>query len=162
MIGGRAVTDAVMEQIRQAQEMNVGGDPAGARAILEGLWVSADAPLHRCAIAHYLADLQESVDDELRWDELALQAFPDVSDERTREYDDTWRARAFLPTLHLNLADVHRRAGHPERARHHLTEAAAAVDALPGDEYGAMIRDALDKVRAAVEAGSTVPLMPAG
>jgi hypothetical protein len=154
------VTDAVMEEIRKAQETNLGGDPAGARSILERLWQTADDPLHRCTIAHYLADLQGSVQDELRWDERALQAFPDLTDERAREYDDTWRARAFLPSLHLNLADVHRRAGNGERARHHLAEAGAAVDALPADDYGAMIRDALDKVREAVDAGSTAPLAP--
>lgn len=156
------MTDTVMEKIREALERNAGGDRAGARATLERLWETAGDPLHRCTVAHYLADLQDSVADERHWDELALQAFPELTDERAREYDDTWRARAFLPSLHLNLADVHRRAGTVERARHHLAEAAAALDALPADDYGAMIRDALDKVREAVDSGSTAPLTPAG
>ncbi|WP_307248670.1 hypothetical protein [Catenuloplanes indicus] len=147
-----------MDEIRRAQEMSVAGDRAGARTVLEGLWDSAGDPLHRCSVAHYLADLQDTVADELRWDERALAAFPDLTDERTRAYDDTWRARAFLPTLHLNLADVHRRAGHPDLARHHLAETTAALDALPGDDYGAMIRDALVRVRDALAAGSTAPL----
>jgi hypothetical protein len=110
------MTDAVMEEIRKAQELNVADDKAGARAILERLWETADDALHRCSIAHYLADLQGSVEDELRWDELALAAFPDLTDERIRAYEDSWRARAFLPSLHLNLADVHRRAGHENRS----------------------------------------------
>ncbi|WP_122982169.1 hypothetical protein [Actinoplanes teichomyceticus] len=150
-----------MEEIRRAQEMNLGGDRAGARATLERLWETADDALHRCTIAHYLADLQGSVEDELRWDELALREFPGLTDERAREYDATWQARAFLPSLHLNLADVHRRAGNRGRARHHLTEAVAALDALPADDYGAMIRDALDEVREAIDTGSTAPLRPA-
>ncbi|WP_106328249.1 hypothetical protein [Actinoplanes italicus] len=149
-----------MEEIHRAQQLNVGGDRAGARAILERLWETADDALHRCTIAHYLADLQGSVEDELHWDQLALQAFPDLTDERAREYDDTWRARAFLPSLHLNLADVHRRAGNREPARHHLAEARWALGALPADDYGAMIRDAADKVREALDAGSTAPLTP--
>lgn len=147
--------DAVMEEIRKAQEMNVAGDRAGARAILEQLWETTEDALHRCTIAHYLADLQGTVLDELRWDERALAAFPDLTDERVLAYDDTWRARAFLPSLHLNLADVHRRAGHESEARHHLAEATAAIDELPADDYGAMIREALGKVREALDSGST-------
>ena len=154
------MTDAVMEQIRKAQELSVAGDEAGARAALERLWGTTDDALHRCTIAHYLADLQSSVEDELRWDELALEAFPDLSDERTRAFDDSWRARAFRPSLHLNLADVHRRAGHDKQARHFLGEATAALDELPADDYGAMIRDALSKVREAIDTGSTAPLVP--
>ncbi|BCJ44395.1 hypothetical protein GCM10010168_12090 [Actinoplanes ianthinogenes] len=154
------MTDVVMEEIRKAQELNVAGDKAGARAALERLWGTTEDPLHRCTIAHYLADQQDSVEDELRWDELALAAFPDLTDERTRAGDDSWRARAFLPSLHLNLADVHRRAGHEKEARQFLGEATAALDELPADDYGAMIRDALSKVREAIEAGSTAPLVP--
>lgn len=154
------MTDAVMEEIRKAQELNVLGDKAGARAALEGLWGTTDDPLHRCTIAHYLADLQGSVEDELRWDELALEAFPDLTDDRTRAFADSWRARAFLPSLYLNLADAHRRAGHEEQARHLLGEATAALDELPSDDYGAMIRDALTKVREAIDTGSTAPLVP--
>jgi hypothetical protein len=154
------MTDVVMEEIRKAQELNVAGDKAGARTALERLWGSTEDPLHRCTIAHYLADLQDSVEDELRWDELALAAFPDLTDERTRAFDDSWRARAFLPSLHLNLADVHRRAGHEKQARHFLGEATAALDELPADDYGAMIRGALSKVQEAIEAGSTAPLVP--
>jgi hypothetical protein len=154
------VTDVVMEEIRKAQELNVAGDKLGARAVLERLWGTTEDSLHRCTIAHYLADLQDSVEDELRWDELALAAFPDLTDERTRAFDDSWRARAFLPSLHLNLADVHRRAGHQKEARHFLSEATGALDELPADDYGAMIRDALNKVREAIEAGSTAPLVP--
>jgi hypothetical protein len=154
------MTDVVMEEIRKAQELNVAGDKAGARTALERLWGTTEDPLHRCTIAHYLADLQDSVEDELRWDELALAAFPDLTDERTRAFDDSWRARAFLPSLHLNLADVHRRAGHEKQAWHFLGEATAALDELPADDYGAMIRDALNKVQEAIEAGSTAPLVP--
>ncbi|GIE76362.1 hypothetical protein Aph02nite_23120 [Actinoplanes philippinensis] len=153
--------DVVMEEIRKAQELNIAGDRAGARAALEFLWETTQDALHRCTIAHYLADLQDSVEDELRWDELALAAFPDLTDEGTRAFDDTWRARAFLPSLHLNLADAHRRAGHEKQARHFLGEAVAALDELPVDDYGAMIRDALGKVREAIEAGSTASLVPA-
>ena len=36
----------------------------------------------------------------------------------------------------------------------------AALDELPADDYGAMIRDALNKVQEAIEAGSTAPLVP--
>ncbi|BBH68653.1 hypothetical protein ACTI_53380 [Actinoplanes sp. OR16] len=143
------MTDTVMDGVRRAQEMNVGGDPDGARALLEQLWPRAGDAMQRCWIAHYLADLQGSVEQELRWDEIALAAYREIGDGD----------RAFLPTLHLNLADVHRRAGHDEQARRHLGEAVAVLDALPDDDYGALIRGAAGKVRAAL--GTTAPLSPA-
>ncbi|MEV6345608.1 hypothetical protein [Actinoplanes sp. NPDC051851] len=154
------MTDTVMDEVRGAQETAVAGDRAGARVILERLWASTGDALHRCTIAHYLADLQDSVEDELHWDTLALSAFPGLTDERARSYDASWQARAFLPSLHLNLADVHRRAGHPDEARQHLAAAEAAVDVLPTDDYGTMIRAALTSVREALATGSTAPLTP--
>lgn len=68
------------------------------------------------------------------------------------------QVRGFLPSLHLNLADCHRRLGDPTHARDHLAEAQRSVDALADDDYGRMLRDALQHVRDALDVGSTEPL----
>ncbi|MER5457209.1 hypothetical protein ABT008_20705 [Micromonospora sp. NPDC002389] len=152
-----------MAAIGVAVETGRAGDRAGARDALERLWetigVDGDA-LHRCTVAHFLADLQDSVTDELTWDQRALAAITDLSEERARRYHDSLRVRAFLPSLRLNLADAHRRAGDAAEARRHLAAAEADLDALPDDGYGAMIRSGVARARQALDAGSTAPLTP--
>ncbi|MFC7533272.1 hypothetical protein [Actinoplanes sp. GCM10030250] len=157
------MSDDTMIAIGQAVERGRAGDQAGARLALAELWETVgdhgDA-LHRCSIAHYLADLQESVADELLWDQRALGAVTDLSDERAQQFNTSLQVRAFLPSLRLNLADAHRRAGDFAEARHHLAAAVEDLDALPQDDYGAMIRAGVDKARAALEARSKEPLKP--
>jgi hypothetical protein len=153
--------DGVMAEMGAAIERGRSGDRAGARDTLAALWerVGDDGDaLHRCSIAHYLADLQDSVADELRWDQRALAAAGDLSDGRARRYDDSFRVRAFLPSLHLNLADAYRRSGRAVEAREHLRTAIEHLDALPADEYGAMLRAAVVRVRDQLAAGSTAAL----
>ncbi|SCL71286.1 hypothetical protein GA0070608_4599 [Micromonospora peucetia] len=153
--------DEVMANIGRALELGQAGDRANARDALTELWgrigYAGDA-VHRCTVAHHLADLQESVADELMWDRRALAAVADLDDQRVQRHDVSLRVRAFLPSLHLNLADGYRRAGDVERARHHVTVAAPLVAELPDDGYGAMIRDAISRVTGLLDTGSREPL----
>jgi hypothetical protein len=143
--------DNVMTAMAAAVEQGRAGDRAGARQALEQLWEKAQGDaLHRCSIAHYAADVQDSVTDELMWDERALAAATELTDERTQEFDASMQVRALLPSLHLNLADAHRRAGNAAQARHHLAAATAHVDILPDDAYGQMIRSGIEKNQAAL------------
>lgn len=110
---------------------------AGARAALEALWVRVGDdgdPLHRCSIAHYCADLQDAVADELEWDRRALAAVGGLSDERARRFHDALQVRGFLPSLHVNLADAYRRHGEAGPARHHLQLAVRHLGVQP--RYG--------------------------
>jgi hypothetical protein len=132
-----------------------GVDPAAGRRALEKLWDElgerADA-LHRCVIAHHLADLQEEAAEALRWDQRALAAVfgPGVPlDEGLR---------GFLPALYLNLADSHRRVGEFEVAGMQLAIARGHLDVLASDAYGALIRARLRGVEDALAAGSVEPL----
>ncbi|WP_433206382.1 hypothetical protein ACQP00_39440 [Dactylosporangium sp. CS-047395] len=127
------MTDDTLTRIGTAVERGRSGHRAEAREALTLIWstLAADDNLHRCALAHYLADLQDDPAAELEWDERALEASTGLP---------TAQAASFLPSLHLNLADVHRRLDHPARAREHLALARAHEQHLPDDDYGAMIR----------------------
>ncbi|MFD0365830.1 hypothetical protein ACFQZZ_30705 [Nocardia sp. GCM10030253] len=132
-----------------------GGDPEAARRLLEELWNEIGAsgdPLHRCLIAHHLADLQDTAEGALLWDQRALAAVfgPGVPlDEGLR---------GFLPALYLSLADSHRRVGDFDAARMQLAIARGHLDILANDAYGAVIRAKLDNVEAALAAASKEPL----
>ncbi|MGY1761927.1 hypothetical protein ACI79G_09185 [Geodermatophilus sp. SYSU D00779] len=150
-----------MAQIVAAVELGRGGARAEARQRLTGLWerVGPDGdPLHRVTLAHFLADLQDDVRAELRWDERALAAAGALTDERARQHDAALRVRGVLPSLHLDLADCLRRLGDAPGARRHLAAAASSIDELTDDAYGRMVRAGLWHVQEALGAGSTEPL----
>jgi hypothetical protein len=121
-----------------------------ARALFEQLWAQiggADGdPFYRCVLAHAMADVQENVRQELRWDLAALAAADLVSDERVARAGIAGSVAGFYPSLHLNLGDCHRRLGEIERARDHLERARASLDALADDGYGRMIRAGVDRL----------------
>ncbi|MFF5565147.1 hypothetical protein ACFY7Z_30280 [Streptomyces sp. NPDC012623] len=69
--------DAVMTRIGQAAMLLHGGDREEARNRLGALWAEigeSGPPLHRCTLAHYMADTQDDPGDELAWDLRALTA----------------------------------------------------------------------------------------
>ncbi|OXM73014.1 MULTISPECIES: hypothetical protein [Amycolatopsis] len=111
-------------------------EPAEARRILLRLWEEGPA-VDRCAAAHFLADRQDSPEEELRWDLRALEV---------ARAADPAEVRGFFPSLHLNLGDVYRRLGDVRRAREHLAEAQAEIGTLADDGYGGMIRDGIARL----------------
>lgn len=138
-----ASDDAVMTRIGQAVMLHRGGDREEARNRLEELWCDFGAQgdaLHRCTLAHYLADTQDDPSTELTWDLLALRAAAEAERGRPRAVT---RVRAFYPSLHLNLAADYLRLRRREEARDHLRRARRACAVLSDDDH-------VDGVRAAI------------
>ncbi|MEV0926944.1 hypothetical protein AB0I99_17770 [Streptomyces spongiicola] len=138
--------DAVTTRIGQAIMLLHGGDREEARNRFSALWeqLGQDGdPLHRCTLAHYLADTQDDPGDELAWDLRALAAADALGRERP---DAAVAARGFYPSLHLNLAADYLKLHRPEAARAHLDRARAASAALGDDGYGDGVRAAIDRL----------------
>ncbi|MFB9393533.1 hypothetical protein ACFPM3_25270 [Streptomyces coeruleoprunus] len=130
-----------MTRIGQATMLLHGGDREEARNRLQDLWgqIGADGdPLHRCTLAHYMADTQDDPGDELAWDLRALTAAESVGEGRF--------TRALYPSLHLNLAADYLKLRRPDAARIHLDRARAASDVLEDDGYGTGVRAAIDRL----------------
>ncbi|MGW4054538.1 hypothetical protein ACWENA_27300 [Streptomyces sp. NPDC004779] len=144
-----AAPDPTMEAIGHAVVRGRSGDTASARRELLGLWsgigVTGD-PLHRCSLAHYLADLHEDPAQALAWDIRALDAADAVTDHRVQEHHAGLRIAGFYPSLHLNLADDYRRLGSFEAATEHIDAARTHAPSLPQDPYGDLIRGAIQEV----------------
>jgi hypothetical protein len=144
--------DPTMARIGEGIALRERGDRAGARRLLEETWTAiggeAGDPLHRCALAHSMADVCDDVTEELRWDERALAAAAAVTEEQAARAGMTAGVAAMYPSLHLNLADCHRRLGDLAAARAHLALGQAAAGALPDDGYGQLIRGGLDRLAA--------------
>jgi hypothetical protein len=150
--------DPMMTAITDAVTAGRSGDTSLARTRLEQLWDEIGTqgdPLHRCTLAHFLADLYDDAADSLVWDERALEAADALDDARVQEHHASLQIRGFYPSLHLNLADDHRRLGDFGTAGEHLDAARRYADALSGDGYGAGVLGGIDNVAAAIAARST-------
>ncbi|WP_455351835.1 hypothetical protein [Streptomyces sp. SYSU K217416] len=146
--------DAVMTRIGQAIMLLHGGDREEARNRFGVLWSEIGEngdPLHRCTLAHYMADTQDDPADELAWDLRALSAADGLSDERVAQHHATLAVRAFYPSLHLNLAADYVKLQRPDAARVHLDRARAATGTLGDDGYGNGIRAAIERLQARLE-----------
>ncbi|MFI1066347.1 MULTISPECIES: hypothetical protein [Streptomyces] len=166
-----ASEDAVMTRIGQAVILLHAGDREEARNRLGEIWSEIGEEgdsLHRCTLAHYMADAQDDPADELAWDLRALTAAaaadrPDdgpgtgpPQDGRPVRWEPHPAMRVFYPSLHLSLAADYMKLQRPEAARVHLARARAATGALADDGYGNGVRVAIARLerRLAAEPGS--------
>ncbi|MBN0047067.1 tetratricopeptide repeat protein [Streptomyces actuosus] len=141
--------DAVLTRIGQVVILHHGGDREEARRRFLDLWVELGAdgdPLHRCTLAHYLADTQDDPEDELAWDLRALTAAAELTDDWPAPHEGAPAARALYPSLHLNLAADYVRLGRPDAARAHLHRARGAAGSLADDGYGDGVRAAIRRM----------------
>ncbi|GAA3464929.1 hypothetical protein ACFFSW_22740 [Saccharothrix longispora] len=150
--------DPTMTEITAAVSLGHTGDTAAARTRLLELWHRIGPvgdPFHRCVLAHYAADLHDDPAEALVWDVRALDAAEVLTDDRVQRHHDGLRIAAFLPSLHLNLADGFRRLGSFAAAAEHVSAARRHEHTLGDDGYGTMIRRAVDEVAEAIDRRST-------
>lgn len=143
-------------EITDAVGTALGGDRAGGAAALRTCWDGTTDQDHgqRCVIAHYLADLQDDLLDEVAWDERALAEYGEVDDADLTAIGIP-AARGLAPSLHLNLGDGYLRQGRVHESRRQLDRALATVDALGDDGYGAMIRRGISGLGERIQAAET-------
>ncbi|MGW2015295.1 hypothetical protein [Streptomyces sp. NPDC001927] len=143
--------DGVLTRIGQATMLLHGGDREEARNRFVELWGQLGPegdPLHRCTLAHYMADAQDDPDAELAWDLRALLAAEELYGERSAGHDSAVALRALYPSLHLNLAADYLKLQRLDAARVHLDRARVASDALDDDGYGNGVRAAIERLEA--------------
>ncbi len=130
--------------IISAVTLTLGGDAAGGRSALLACWQASGVDDHaeRCVLAHYLADLQAELPDEVAWDERALAEFAFVTDDALTPAGIP-HAAGLAPSLHLNLGDGYLRQGRLGDAADQYRRGVSVLDALGEDGYGAMIRRGL-------------------
>jgi hypothetical protein len=136
---------SVYDDIRRGIALREEGRPAEARLLMEGLISEVEGGSDAFAkvfLAHSLADVQETAENELAWDLRALAFMDDLTDERAREQGNAGGKNALLPSLHLNLAVDYKRLGDDTRAQRHYELGEAHLGALSDDPYGDNIRTA--------------------
>ena len=147
--------DQVMTRVGEGIGLGRRGERAAARSLFATMWddIGRDDgdPLHRCAVAHSMADVRDDVGEELAWDLRALAAADLLTDERVIRAGIDGSAAAFLPSLHLNIAECYRRLGDLDAAREHHRRGVAALPALGDSGYGSMVEEGLDRLGALLQ-----------
>ncbi|MEU4657135.1 hypothetical protein AB0G32_24900 [Streptomyces sp. NPDC023723] len=145
----RTAPDAVPTRIGQVVMLHHAGDREEARHRYLGLWAEIGEhgdPLHRCTLAHYLADTQDDPADELAWDLRALSAAEELTAGYPAGHEGALAARSLYPSLHVNLAADYDRLGRHDAARLHLRWARRAAETLGDDRYAAGVRAAIGRL----------------
>ncbi len=141
--------DAMMTRIMEAIGLHQRGENEAAHTQLGALWaeIGADGdPLHRCALAHYVADLQNDPADALTWNRRALDAAEMLRENGVEHVLGSVSLRSFFPSLHLNLAEDYRLLGDNAAAAEQARLARAALAGLPEEGFVAMIRGGIDRI----------------
>jgi hypothetical protein len=139
--------DPTMTRITAAIAQSHSGDRAGARRSFVEIWSDmgdAPDPFHVCTLAHYMADVQDEVAQELEWDVRALKAASQVTDERAKQHHASLSIRSFFPSLHLNVGDAYFRLGDLENAREHLRSARSCLGDLPDSPLADITRKGIE------------------
>lgn len=148
--------DSTMATIAQVQQVALQGGREQATAGFLGLWdqIGTDGlPLRRVTIAHYLADLQNDLAEELLWNERALAA---ADAAQSKEEADA--VRPLLASLNLNTAQTLYRLGRRSEALRHLSKAEQSQTHLHHDGYGEMLRIEIAAFRAKIDPQPELPL----
>lgn len=102
-----------------------------ARRLYREAWEARADDFDACVAAHYVARLQDTPEDGLRWNQEALERAIAVDDERVH---------GFFPSLHLNLGFSKELLGDIEGAKRHYDIAAQGLDDLPPGPHTEVVR----------------------
>ena len=155
------ITDPTVIRIGEAVQLAHQGEREAARRVFAEIWEEIGGeqgdPLHRCTLAHAMADVQDDVREELVWDQRALAAADLLTDARLAQAGVALPVAGLYPSLHLNLSECHRKLGDLDRAREHLQRARDTIGVLGDDPYGQMIRDGLERVAEGLRSAAPPP-----
>lgn len=126
----------VVKRCAEGMQAEFAGRPDEAKRLFASAWESRSDDLEATIAAHYVARHADSLEEALRWNTLALE-------HAQRLPADT--VRAMLPSLYLNLGKSHEDLGASDEARRWYTRASEVLDALGGDRYGDLVRDAVER-----------------
>ena len=110
------------------------GKAAEARLLFIKAWEKKQNDFEACIAAHYVARHQETPQDTLTWNQIALDRAIRLEGE---EIDTLY------PSLYLNLGKSHEDMGNLQVARKYYEMAASAASALAQNRYGDTVRDAI-------------------
>lgn len=120
----------------QGMEYESKGNVEGASKLFLSAWDQSRDDFERCIAAHYVARHQKSPEEVLIWNQRSLDYARAVGDETVS---------GFFPSLYLNMGKAYEDLGKREDARRFYAMTVEVLSSLPDNEYGRMIRDAVER-----------------
>jgi hypothetical protein len=122
-----------------AEGMAVEGDRAAARELFARAWTIHRDDYEASVAAHFMARHQDTAEESLRWNILAVAHAEAVADER---------ANVLLASLYLNLGESYRLVGDPAKASAAAERARDALAHLPVDGYRDFVAGGIERLAA--------------
>ena len=123
--------NAVVKLCTEGMQAECNGQLGEAKRIYEEAWSKHSDDYEACIAAHYLARQQPSVEDEFRWNKIALERAESI---------DSDLIGGFLASLHLNIGHSYEKLGDARVAREHLQLATRHLSAVPDGPYRELVR----------------------
>jgi tetratricopeptide (TPR) repeat protein len=118
----------------EGMQAEAAGKAAEARLLFIKAWEQKQNDFEACIAAHYGARHQETPQDTLTWNQIALDRATRLEGE---EIDTLY------PSLYLNLGKSHEDMGNLQTARKYYELADSAASTLAQNRYGNTVRDAI-------------------
>lgn len=126
-----------------AAGMAVEGDRAAARELFMQAWAIRRDDYEASIAAHFVARHQDTSEEALRWNTLAVKHAEAAPDER---------ASGFLASLYLNLGESYRLVGELAEAAAAAERARVALSSLPPNGYRDFVAAGIDRLSAQLPA----------
>ena len=126
----------IIQLCAQGMEMEAKQNPQEAKALFLQAWDQATNDFEKFTAAHYVARHQESVQEKMKWDEIALSFALKIKDEEMK---------ANYPSLYLNIAKCHEDLNDIDKAQKTYQLALTYIDHLSSNGYGELIREGIKK-----------------
>jgi hypothetical protein len=126
-----------------AEGMQKEGTPSEAKRCFQEAWDLRQDDVDASIAAHYLARHQDTPEETLWWNHVALQHAQAAKDDRVRP---------FMASLHLNYGDSLLATGDLVGARGALAGARSWVALLPDDGYRALVSRGIERLGVRLEA----------
>lgn len=124
----------VVQLCAQGIELEMKGKIQEAKTCYEEAWEKTTNNYESCIAAHYMARVQDSVQNTWHWNNEAVR----FADLVTKEKLDT-----FYPSLYLNLGRSYEDIGNISQARKYYQLAADRINTLPADALGNLTRQGI-------------------
>lgn len=124
----------IIQLCAKGMEMEASQKPEEAQRLFLQAWNDATNDFEKFTAAHYVARHQKSIQDKLKWDEIALAFALKINDSSMA---------ANYPSLYLNIAKCYEDLKDFDNAQKNYQVALSYADLLPDNGYGQIIKSGI-------------------
>lgn len=126
----------VVRLCAEGMELEKAGHRDQAAVVFNRAWQESTDDFEKCVAAHYVARVQATPAQNLRWNLQSLEHADALDDERVL---------GFYPSLYLNIGWAHEDLGNRGEAKKYYELAASRLEYVPEGSYRETVRDGIER-----------------